>query len=510
MLSLIIKNSGSNVSVLVIKLIITFIITPIIIMALGDYDYGIWQIIISVVGYMGLLDAGMKPAITRYAAQYSAKDERDNLDTLYATSFVFMLIIGFSTCLAFILWAIYWPEILSDENANELRYTVVLIAVGCQLLFTFPGYVAESFLEGFQKYTIKNNITIFNSIIGASLLYYFINDSNGLILLALLNSIGISIKYLIYFYLLATNKHGAFRINFSKSSFTMMHELFMFGGKSFIQGIGHRLESGSAPLIIAALLNPSQIIFFSIPAGLVEYIRSLGWTITQTFMPAFASLHSQGNFQEIRNIYLSSSRYVMAILFPLGVGIYILGDIFIGIWIGNEYALKSKLILNIIVFYYLLPFINPFSTRYLTAIGKHGLLARLYPLVGLLNIIFSCLFIMQIGIEGAAWGALLPLCFSVPYILIFCLKSLEIKISDYIRRCFTPLLIPLSMLIFVLISMRHNYNISSYLELAIITSISGVIYLLAYFLASMDRYEKENFLGLIMQLMKVNLSIKKD
>ena len=62
-------NTGSNVLVVFVKLVITLIMTPVLVHNLGNYDYGIWEIIIAVIGYMGLLDIGMKPAIARFAAK---------------------------------------------------------------------------------------------------------------------------------------------------------------------------------------------------------------------------------------------------------------------------------------------------------------------------------------------------------------------------------------------------------------------------------------------------------
>ena len=66
-------NTFSNVSVLVIKLGITFLLTPVIVRSLGNYDYGIWEIIGSVLGYMGMLDLGLQPTISRFAARYNAQ-----------------------------------------------------------------------------------------------------------------------------------------------------------------------------------------------------------------------------------------------------------------------------------------------------------------------------------------------------------------------------------------------------------------------------------------------------
>ena len=49
----IISNSLSGGVVPVIKVGITFIMAPLIVRALGNYDYGIWEMVFAIVGYMG-------------------------------------------------------------------------------------------------------------------------------------------------------------------------------------------------------------------------------------------------------------------------------------------------------------------------------------------------------------------------------------------------------------------------------------------------------------------------
>src|SRR5690606_1767911 len=87
-------NTGSNLLVMLLKLTITFIMTPILVTNLGSYAYGLWEMLGAIVGYMGLLDLGIKPAISRFAAKYKAEKGADNLRFLYSSAFLFMGVIG--------------------------------------------------------------------------------------------------------------------------------------------------------------------------------------------------------------------------------------------------------------------------------------------------------------------------------------------------------------------------------------------------------------------------------
>ena len=49
----VILNSASNIGDFLASIIITLLMTPIYLFALGKHDYGIWEIITIVIGYMG-------------------------------------------------------------------------------------------------------------------------------------------------------------------------------------------------------------------------------------------------------------------------------------------------------------------------------------------------------------------------------------------------------------------------------------------------------------------------
>ncbi len=394
-------NTGSNVLVMLVKLVITFIMTPpVFVHNLGKYDYGLWEMIGAVIGYMGgILDLGLRPAISRYAAKHHAEQDSQALESVYMSAFAFMMMVGLLLFAFFLCWGGIWfsGAIAPPEGEPYQKYTLFLIIIGAHLLISFPGYVAESYLEGFQKYYLKNNITIINSIVGSTLLYLFITPENGLVLLAGINAIGISIKYILFMWLLSRPPaFGAIRARWRSYSWVRLKELIVFGFKSFVQGIATRVENATDVLVIGLIMGgPAMVPFYSIPANLTQHIRNLGWTLTHAFMPLFSGLSARAENDTIRRVFLISSRYVVSILLAMGTGgALLLGVPFISVWLGGpEFGEKAEWLIVFLVFFTVLPFINPFASRYLTAIDKHGIFARLTPLAAALNIGLSLVLV---------------------------------------------------------------------------------------------------------------------
>lgn len=491
MIQRLLVNTGSNLLVMLIKLVITFVMTPVFVSNLGKYDYGLWEMIAGVVGYMGMLDLGIRPAISRFAAKYNAEEDRENLLSVFTSTFFFMAIIGLILLVFFSLWGVWFADSLAPEGEPSQRYTLWLLILGAQLLFMFPGYVAESYLEGFQKYYLKNNITIFNSIVSAIVIYIYITPENGLLLLAAANAVGLTIKYLAFFALLARPVYGAIRVQVRSFSWAKLREIIVFGFKSFIQGLSTRIETSSDVLIIGFVLGPAMVPFYSVPANLVQYLRTIGWTLTHAFMPLFSDMGARSEEDKIRQVYLRASKYVVGIIFPMAIGIVLLGGPFLGIWIGEDFQTHGESIIILLAIFIVFPFINPFVSRYLTAINKHGIFARFTPVAAAINVSLSLLLIKPFGIVGVAAASIVAVFIFVPVYLRFSCRQLQLPVLDYIRQSLVPCLVPTTLLAMTVLGMRLYFGIDSYLMIVCTVLVAGTVWLIAFWTMAFDAEERD-------------------
>lgn len=484
-------NTGSNVLVMIVKLIITFVMTPVFVYNLGKYDYGLWEMIGAIIGYAGMLNLGIQPAISRYAAKYKAEGDQSQLLIVFSSALFFMILTGMLLCLFCILWAAWFPNVLAPEGSPSERYAILLIIIGAQLLFAFPGQVAESYLEGFQKYYLKNNITIVNSVIGSTILYIFITPENGLLLLAGINAIGLSVKYVLFFLILFKPAYGAIRANLGNFSFPKLKELISFGVKSLIQGVATRIENMTDSLVIGFVLGPAAVPFYSIPANLVQHLRNLGWTLSHAFMPLFSGMSAMNDQEGIQRVYLMASKYVVGVILPMAAGMLILGAPFLGIWIGPEFEAQGQWIIAFLVIFTLLPLIDPFNSRYLTAINKHGIFARLTPIAAGINLGLSLVLVHQFGILGVAFASTVPAFIFVPIYLKYTCNELGIAVSRYLKESVLPCVVPALLLALSAWCFRQWVGLEGYLDVFMAVLVSGMIWAVAFWLMALNPMEKQ-------------------
>ena len=65
-----VRNVIANWAAFLIGTAITFVLSPFVVHHLGEVRYGLWTVTGSIVGYLGLLDLGIRVGVTRFVARW--------------------------------------------------------------------------------------------------------------------------------------------------------------------------------------------------------------------------------------------------------------------------------------------------------------------------------------------------------------------------------------------------------------------------------------------------------
>jgi O-antigen/teichoic acid export membrane protein len=491
-----------------VKMAFTFIMTPAIVRALGNYDYGLWEIVFSLVGYMGLLDIGMRPAVVRYVAKYDALNDRSSLDKLFTTSFSFSALIGLVGCIILLAWAKVNPELLAEKGSDSSRYVLFLSIIAFQILIQFPGYVAECFHAGYQRYHLFNAITIINTIIGNSIIYYMLINGYGLLTLALGNAIGLVTKYILYFALLFFDKFGGFRLRLQNLSRDMLAILLTFGGKSAAAAIASTVAGSVSNLVIGFFLGPATIPYYSIPSRLVDYLSGITTTITNVFMPAFSQLHASERKDILIETYITSTKYICAFIFPMLIGISMLGKPFIGCWIGIEYANNSGTILYILACANIILLMNPLFNQLVTGINQIEILLKIRVLYAIILVIVSLVLVKPMGAIGIAIAFLVASILAKPLEFKYTSKALDVKCHYLLLKMYGSLFVPNILMFIAMIFVINWIDPVSYLDIAFSSLIGCVFYLIVFFTISISSDERKKIASESIMIFKRSMQRK--
>lgn len=481
-------NSLSGTALYVVNIAVAFFLSPILLRALGNGAYGLWELIMSVVGYMGLLDLGIGSAMVRYVAVADASQDRDELAGIMSTSLAFFSAVG---CIAFALFVFlgFFPAVIVGENAPQIDNMNILFYIfALNAIFLFPMQVFLSVLLGVQCHYFINFTRIVFIVIKSLIIYFYIYSykTNVLVFISTVEFVYTFISFFA-FYLFMSSKKDIPKLSFRHVSKKQFNNLFVFGSKNLVMMAASRLQNQSVPLIIARILGVGSIVYYAFPNRLVEYAKGLSAAVGYPLTAYFSSAVGRGESGELRRNWLEITFILQAIMFIMPVMLWYYGEVFLNLWIGQEYAVAGRWVLKLLVIGLIADTLAVNGFRILTAQANHGKCALVWLLMAVFSIPAGVIGGKVWGLEGVALGVILASVAGNLATLALACASLRITLGEYLRGTCYRLLSPLVLINVYCGLLSIFHHVTSFLVLFFHVATVVFLYGLLLWVCSIDR-----------------------
>ena len=150
-----------------IKILTSLIYTPIMLRLLGKSEYGLYQLVYSVVSYLGLLSLGFTSSYIRYYSRFKSEDNRDEISRLNGMFMViFLVIAGITVICGFILLGNIRSVLgrgLTETEYETARVLMVLMVFN--LAVTFPNSVFDCITSAHEKFFFQRLLTVLQNLL---------------------------------------------------------------------------------------------------------------------------------------------------------------------------------------------------------------------------------------------------------------------------------------------------------------------------------------------------------
>ncbi len=447
------RNIFSNWANLAVTVVIGFFMMPFLVHRLGDALYGIWALVISLVGYGNLLDFGVRSSIVKYVSQHHATDDRNRLRALFTTTLAAYTTIGALALAVAATAALFLPHLfrVPPELAGEVR--LVLLILSLDLALRFPAGVFEGFLAGIQRYEVANGIAIGSNLLRAALTVGFLVQGGGLLAL--------SAVMLASNILMSAAMAGAcvrllpwLSLGERRVDRAVLREVYTYGLWTFVIAAASRVLYDSDPILIGTFLPAATITHFAVANNLVRYLRQLAYGFGNVFNPAASALEARSEHEQVGRLVIDGTRYALTVILPAAVFLALCGREFIALWMGPRYAAESGTVLVVLVLSQVAAMGQFPAGAVLFGLNRHRHLAFIFLGSALLKVALCLALIPSHGILGAAVGTAIPeLAASLVLIPALVTRCVKVPLGRYFRQAFLPpvaSVLPAAALVFAL------------------------------------------------------------
>jgi len=430
----ILRNIFSNWAGYVVTLVVNFFLSPYVVHHLGNTGYGTWTLITSLTGYLGLLDFGVRGAVTRYIVKFhTIKDDESASRVASSGMLIFSAsgLLAIATATGLAVFAVSHFRIPAEYQSAA---QIVLVLAGMNIATSLIGGVFGGIIAALQRFDLLNGADVFVSALRALVIVGALHQGKGLITLASIH-LGFTIVRGAINYLISRRLYPGLRIGFSRADSHHARMIFAFSVYMFLIQVSGDLIYYADTVVIGAFLPVALITFFTIGGNLVEYTRAILTGISFSLGPFASQLEAKGDNASLRKALLTSSRLGTAVTLPILVTFMIRGGTFIGLWMGPQYTAVSGHILRILALLMFFVSGTHQAGAVMLGISKHKPLVVVRVLEGLCNLGLSILWVQTMGVAGVAWGTTVPgiaFCFFWPW---YVHKVLDIRPSQFIISC---------------------------------------------------------------------------
>ena len=417
-----------------ITMAISFFLAPFILHKIGNTFYGVWAVVSQVTGYLWLLDFGVRDSVIKYVAEYHEKNDEGMLNDIVNASLKLYFAVFVGCVAGTFLLSFFFPFIFKGMQDSASTAQLLVIITGLDIALTFVFNVFVGILMGLQRYDVFSKISIVLAVVRALLIVYFLNNNYGVVAICLIQLFTNScMNVTVYF---VSRRLLSFKLNFIKygTEIKTYKMLINYSFFVFLNCIALQAFFYSSNFIIAVFLPVASVTYFAIASSLVDYMKRLIWAGTQAFSPLASQLDAKNDPSRIIALLIKGTKYSLILGLPVGVSYIILGDQFIGLWMGSEYSAVAGNILIVLTVMTIFSLPHYTISGILLGLNKHRLMAYCRVIEGVTNICLSIILIKHMGLLGAALGVAIPHMIVVMIVLpVIISKVIKIRLLNYFK-----------------------------------------------------------------------------
>jgi O-antigen/teichoic acid export membrane protein len=400
------RNAVANWTAFLFAAAVGFFLSPYVVEHLGPTRYGVWSLIAGLIGYLGLLDLGIRQGVSRYIARHHAVHAHEDGSLIVSAAlklfgFLGILAILFSGALALLA-----PILFNIPDAFVHDARIIIVLGGLTAAVTLIGGVFGGVLTGLERFDVHCGLEILVTSARTAAIVLALREGYGLVALALIHFAS-SILHCVVFRLAVRRLYGQLRIRLWGALGAQMRTILSFSATlTVIYGLDQVIYySGTA--VIGAFLPIESVTFFVIALSLCVYAKGLPKSLSYVMTPRISALTSAGS-NRVGEEILAVARIATLVSAAIAVTFVFRGESFIRLWMGPAYGKLSGEVLRTLAVVVWLDASRSVVIQSLTGMAKQHMVIPGIAMEAAGNVALSLALVQPFGIAGVALGTSIP------------------------------------------------------------------------------------------------------
>ena len=387
---------------IVLQTLSNFIYIPLLLYHIGKSEYGLYQLIGSMIAYFSVMDFGLSAMVVRFYTKYRMIGDSIGMENILAVARRCYFGI---TCVMLLIGGGLYPFLndifgnnmsIKEIDEGEKIYILLLI----NLAITLMGMVYKAVIDSYQRYVFLRGLSaiqiIMQPVMVALLLRKYPCAFSVALVQTIINSLLICIQ--IYY----ANNKLCIHIRFHYWTRQLMMEVGRFSLAMIVVAIVDQLFFQTNQIILGIIDGTAAVAVYAVAANVQKAYMMLSTSVTGVYLPHITEMIARkATTDDISQLFIKIGRIQFFILAMISIGFAIFGKEFIYFWAGDGFE-DAYWIALLTMIPFTTDLVQNIGFSILQAMNRFYVRAIILSAVGLLNLVLAVPLGMKYGGVGCA------------------------------------------------------------------------------------------------------------
>lgn len=382
--------------------IVGFLYVPILLHYIGKSEYGLYQLIGSLIAYFSIMDFGLTAAVTRFYTKYKALKDMVGMENILAIS---LYGYGGATVISLLVGIVcYWNldgifgASMTAGELQEARQMFLLLLFN--IVVSLSTMVFRSVINAHEKFLFLKGLETVQLILQPALVILILQKYPTAMAVAVAQTVlnvGLILARVYYCF---ARLHITIQFHYWNQE--LFHDFKKLALSVFVVTLIDQVFWKTNQIILGIVQGTAAVAVYSIASLIYMNYMALSTAISGVYLPHITEMVAQRKpMRELSALFIQIGRWQYYLLALVATGFMIFGRQFIQLWAGPGFE-ESYWITILIILPFTVDLIQNIGLAILQAMNRYDFRAKIYLLTGVLNLVLAIPLGMKYGGIGCA------------------------------------------------------------------------------------------------------------
>lgn len=481
--------------------VLGFIYVPILLHYIGKSEYGLYQLMGSLIAYFSVMDFGLSAAVIRFYAKYKALKDSIGMENILAISVrgygavtVLALAIGF-VCYGFL--DVIFAGSMTVSEVSEAKQIFLLLLLN--IVITLSTMVFRSVINAHERFFFLKGMEAIQLVMQPILVVLVLQRHPSAFSVAAVQTVlnlvlsGARVYYCFH------DLHV--KVHFHYWNHELFSEFKKLALSVFAVSLIDQVFWKTNQIILGIISGTTAVAVYSIASLIYMNYMALSTAISGVYLPHVTGMVARKEpISNLSELFIQIGRWQYYLLALVATGFIIFGKQFIALWAGAGFE-DSYIITLLIILPFTVDLIQNIGLAIMQAMNRYDFRARIYSLTGALNLLLAIPLGIKYGGIGCAVATGISMIVGNGFIMNwYYAKEIHLAIASFWRQIGRISLVTGVCLVIGYVANVYLLPQGGIVPFVLKAAMYTVLYVAMVYAFAMNQREREKIQGILKKL----------